>query len=144
MLLAIDPGADSGWARFGDDGALVACGLNDGAMDAGITRIYIERPMIYPGGRQQARPRDIITLALRAGDWAGWLRGFVGVQAEYVEPAEWKGQVRKDIHHARIWARLSPAEQAIAADAAKGIAPSKRHNMLDAIGIGLHAIGRKA
>lgn len=144
FVLAVDPGADTGWAIFDDD-TLKVCGMGvGGCMRNGITRAVIEKPMIYPGGRQQARPADVIKLAVRAGEWGGRCESWFGIQAEYVEPFRWKGGIPKDIHHARIWAVLKPTEQAIVADAAKGIAPSKRHNLMDAVGIGLYAVGRKA
>jgi hypothetical protein len=100
--------------------------------------------MIYPGGRQRARPADVIKLATRAGEAAGQYARPYGVEPEYVEPHAWKGSVDKNTHHARIWAKLKPDEQAIVSAAARGIAPSKRHNILDAVGIGLFAVGRRA
>ena len=144
MLLSIDPGADAGWARFSDAGKLVACGLNEGAIHAGTSRAVIERPMIYPGGRQKARPADVITLAVRAGEWGGRVESFLSITPEYVEPSTWKGQVPKDVHQLRIWARLAPDEQELVATAGRGVSASKRHNIVDAVGIGLWALGRKA
>ncbi len=141
-LLAIDPGADTGWARF-DEKRLTACGLGV-PLAAETRRVLIERPMIYPGGRQKARPADVIKLAVRAGEMGGQYARTAGIEPEYIEPHTWKGSVSKDIHHARIWAKLTPAEQAIVSDAARGVAPSKRHNILDAVGIGLFGIGRSA
>ncbi len=142
-LLAIDPGADAGWARFDTAGQLAACGL--GAPGPGSTsRVIVERPMIYPGGRQKARPADVIKLATRAGEAAGQYARAVGVEPEYVEPHAWKGSVDKNIHHARIWAKLTPIEQEIVSASARGVAPSKRHNILDAVGIGLFVVGRRA
>jgi hypothetical protein len=141
-VLTIDPGADAGWAWF-DNGTLAGCGLGAPAQP-NADRVIIERPMIYPGGRQKARPADVIKLATRAGEAGGLYARSRGVEPEYVEPHAWKGSVDKNIHHARIWAKLSTDEQAIVSTAARGVAPSKRHNILDAIGIGLWAIGRRA
>lgn len=149
MLLAIDPGADSGWAVYNTRGSVLeACGLAGAARTRtklpleGVTRVLIERPMIYPGGRQEARPRDVITLALRAGERGGAVRAATGVEPEYVEPRPWKGTIAKDTCHARIWARLSPDERAIVDKACVNIAPGLRHNVLDAVGIGLYGVGR--
>jgi len=50
-----------------------------------------------------------------------------------VKPREWKGQVPKDVHHARLVKTLTPDEMAMVERAAP---PSLRHNVLDAIGIG--------
>ncbi len=142
MLLAIDPGADAGWARFSGK-SLVGCGLGPPS-EGPISRVLIERPAIYPGGRQKARPADVIKLAVRAGEAGGQYARTRLIEPEYIEPHAWKGSVNKEIHHARIWAKLTPAEQAVVSQAARGVAPSKRHNILDAVGIGLFGIGRKA
>jgi hypothetical protein len=141
VLLAIDPGQATGWALLDLAGRLLHCGLNN-PPDALPTasRVVVERPRIYPGGRTK-NPNDVLSVAINAGEWAGryQARGF---KTEYVEPQRWKGSVPKEIHHPRIFAKLLPSEQVVVADAGKGIAPSKRHNMLDAIGIGLWAVGR--
>lgn len=138
MLLAIDPGADQGWALFSDSKALISCGLGRPPADP-VSRILIERPH---GHGNKAPIRDIITCAIRAGETGGVLRNDRKVEPEYIEPATWKGSVKKKISHERIWAKLSPEEQARVADAGKGVAASKRHNMLDAVGIGLFGVGR--
>lgn len=56
-------------------------------------------------------------------------------QAYYAR--DWKGQVPKEIHNARVEAKLQSQEAAVIEST-----PSLRHNVLDAIGIGLHYIGR--
>ena len=147
MLLAIDPGAHQGWALFNiKTHRLVHCGL--GIVDhrdfrnvVDLDRCVIERPTLYKGGK--ARPADVITLALRAGEAAGLVRAAWGVDAEYVEPRSWKGQVPKAEHNARTWALLKDDEKDQVTVCLKGIAPSKRNNVLDAIGLGLWAVGRQ-
>ena len=74
-------------------------------------------------------------LALEAGRWCG-VYSTIGVVSHYVEPAQWKGQVPKEIHHPRVWAALAPLEQSLVHEACNGVAPSKRHNVLDAVGLG--------
>lgn len=144
-ILAIDPGADAGWALFdvAPAGRLIGCGLGAPASSK-VDRVIVERPMIYPGGRQKARPADVIKLATRAGEAGGMYARIWGIEPEYVEPHAWKGSVDKNIHHARVWAKLTPDEQAIVSAAARGVAVGKRHNILDAVGIGLFAVGRRA
>jgi hypothetical protein len=142
MLLAIDPGQATGWALLNFEGRLLHCGLNTppDALPA-ASRVVVERPRIYPGGRTK-NPNDVLSVALNAGEWAGryQARGFA---TEYVEPSKWKGgSVPKEISHPRIFAKLLPSEQLVLSDAGKGIAPSKRHNIIDAVGIGLWAAGR--
>jgi hypothetical protein len=142
MLIAIDPGADAGWAVFDERLRLVSCGLGAPHTEGlAVRKAIIEKPMIYPGGKQKARPADIITLAVRAGESGGLLRS-AGVDVQYVEPFRWKGSVPKDVCHARIWGKLTDVERGIVDSAGKGIAPSKRHNILDAVGIGLFGVGR--
>jgi len=137
MLLAIDPGVDSGWALF-VAGKLVACGLGDPRASekhkaADITHVVIEQPTVYP--RSPVPPNDIVTLAVNAGEWGGTYRQ-LGANVEYVRPRVWKGSVPKDIHHARVWAALTPAEQGVVDAAVRKVTPSKRHNVLDAVGLG--------
>lgn len=150
-VLAIDPGTDTGYALFDSNGRLYACGLGDPRSNEkhvvrNLTRVVIERPMVYPGGRQQAKPEDIIKLALKAGEWAGVYRQWADI--EFVAPFQWKGSVPKSIHHERIKAKLSPAElEIVVASFAPRIgipriAPSKQHNIVDAVGLGLFAVGR--
>ncbi len=83
-----------------------------------------------------------MTVAIRAGEWGGWAKAVLGVEPEYVEPGQWKGATPKDISHARIWAALTADERALLAKAGEGVAPSKRHNIVDACGLGLWAVGR--
>ena len=140
MLLAIDPSkspARTGWAIFDrDTHELVACGTRTPAPPwlEGVTHAVIERPRIYPHGRTP-NPNDIVTLAWSAGEHAGALRAR-GVDVRDVEPRTWKGTLDKAVCMRRVWSKLTPAEQAVA-----DIYQDNDH-VLDAIGIGLHAIGR--
>lgn len=145
MLLAIDPGQTSGWALFTSARRLLACGLNDPTkcrwhVPTAFSKVVIERPRIYPGGRTK-NPNDVLSVAINAGEWGGRY-AFQGCEIEYVEPSKWKGQTKKEIQHARDWAKLGAEEQDIVTAAGKGMPASKRHNMLDACGIGLWAVGR--
>ncbi len=141
MLLAIDPGADTGWALFDSARRLKACGLGTpdpvpmGSLDA----VLIECPRLRPKGEKN--PNAILLLARNAGEWGGRYESYCEKVA-YLTPNEWKGSTPKDIQHARDSSKLDAIEQLIVAKAGKGMAPSKRHNMLDAIGIGLHGVGR--
>lgn len=148
MLLAIDPGADTGWAVFDSARRLAACGLGDpkdrataqGAPDT----VLIECPRLRPHGEKN--PNAILLVARNAGEWGGRYSHCPDVR--YLLPNDWKGSTSKDISNERTWAKLDPKEQGIvdkafkAAPGRTGLAPSKRHNVLDAIGIGLHGVGR--
>lgn len=143
MLLAIDPGTDLGWALFGPDRRLSRCGFGTPPRE-GFEEAVIERPKIYPQGRQKANPKDVITLALTAGEFGGRCKD-ANATVRYVEPDEWKGgSIPKEIHQPRIWAKLTDAEKSVLDVACKGMAPSKRHNVVDAVGIGLWGVGRRA
>jgi hypothetical protein len=155
MLLAIDPGADTGWAVFDAVRRLTLCGLYDGEKHRQIPgsadlasisphRLLIECPKLRPFGEKN--PNAILAVARNAGEWAGRFAFFA--PAEYLTPNEWKGSTPKEIDHARTWAKLDALEQGIvdrfftSAPGRAGLAPSKRHNVLDAIGIGLFGVGR--
>jgi hypothetical protein len=142
MLLAIDPGTVTGWALFSSN-KLLACGLNDPSacrwhVPSAFSKVVIERPKIYPGGRTK-NPNDVLSVAVNAGEWGGRYKQ-QGCEVQYVEPSGWKGQTPKEIQHRRDWARLSAEEQAVVSAAGKTMPASKRHNMLDAVGIGLWAV----
>lgn len=135
-LLAIDPGADTGWALY-RSGLLEQCGLGE-PPPFEVDELIVEKPMIYPGGK--SRPNDIITLAIRAGEMRG---RWPNRPCTYVLPRVWKGgSISKPVSHARIWARLNQQEAGIASLVIERMAAGKRHNVLDALGIGLYGVGR--
>jgi hypothetical protein len=145
MLLAIDPGKVSGFAFFSSDKRLMACGLGDPStyrwhVPSAFSKVVIEQPRIYPGGRTK-NPNDVLSVAVNAGEWGGRY-SFQGCEVQYVTPSGWKGQTKKEIQHARDWARLGEDEQEVVSRSLKGVPASKRHNALDAVGIGLWAVGR--
>lgn len=150
MLLAIDPGTDTGWSLFDlNTNRLIACGLgdpriHDAVKAATITRLVVEKPRINPGG--PARPNDMITLAVKTGRWTGL---FETAEALLVEPWEWKGGVKKEVSAERTLSRLMLDELMIVSKAkatgglrGRPMAKSKVHNMMDGIGLGLHGVGR--
>ncbi len=155
-LLAIDPGLNACGCAYFIDNILVNSGLigytaptweaipKRAAMTAdavftefGIPeRLVIEWPQVYRlGGRAGADPNDLLGLAAVAG--ALCVRACDPVVNTY-KPAEWKGQVPKEVHHARILRFLSDTEK----KAIPKLAKSKLHNVLDAIGLGLFHLGR--
>lgn len=151
MLLAIDPGADTGWALFDSARRLHSCGLDnppepEEAYPAySLDEVIIECPVLRPRGEKN--PNAILKVARNAGEWGGRY-GEYCTTLRYVSPNDWKGTTPKDISHARLWSKLDAKEQGIvdasfkASKGRNGLAPSKRHNVLDAIGIGLFGVGR--
>lgn len=134
---SIDPGC-TGYAYW-HDRTLVACGVSD---DVGSVQVHgnlvIEKPQIYRASKSKADPNDLITLAIQVGRYVERCIG----ETTLVTPAEWKGQVKKDIIIPRILGCLTDSERAGVTSISKGIAKGKVHNMVEAIGIGLHACGR--
>ena len=150
-LLAIDPGVTAGWAYFTESGVLLRCGAassprqvtelaNLAIYPVQPSEVLIEHPQIYPGGRTK-NPNDIVKLAVNAGVWAGHLSARARI--EFVYPRSWKGTLNSDVCCARILERLGSGEHDdVYEESTKNIPPSKRHNVIDAIGIGLFRLGR--
>ncbi len=149
MILAIDPGACTGWAIFLPGVGLHSAGvctvddLSSPMFDTFAPRhaeLVIEIPQVYRAALSKGDPNDLIKVAVQAGRWIerAKLRGW-GVRE--VHPTTWKGQIPKEIHHARIENALLADERA-RASSALSLPKSKRHNALDAIGLGLFHLGR--
>lgn len=147
ILLAIDPGASTGWAEFvyGEAGVykgmpgLVAAGANaaDRVCRPKPDVLVIEKPRIYPMRNMKGDPNDIVTLAVTMGRL---LERHHCSRVHQPHPQQWKGQITKDAHHAKIFSALRPAEQEIAALAGKGLSKKAVSDMMDAIGLGQWAI----
>jgi hypothetical protein len=134
-LVSIDPGANSGVAYW-ELCILQAANLvtqdlfaQESRMIAVCETVVCEIPVVYPG--KTKNPNDLITLAYRAGCLAG-------PKAILVQPVSWKYQLPDDILYKRIRAALTSTELQRIPD----LPESKLHNVLDAIGIGLHYLKR--
>lgn len=148
MILGIDPGACTGWARVSSDGRLMDAGVGSPAevramfgaiYIVGVDRAVIELPQVYRAARSKGDPNDLIDLAVTVGRYVQILESRA-IKVVLVKPRDWKGQVPKEVHHKRILARLSTEEVA----RLPKLAASKVHNMLDAVGLALwFAEGRK-
>lgn len=171
-LLSLDPSINSSGVALFRDGRLTAAaqvparviaGMAQGARalamadtivgwvigtKAKITTVAHEWPQIYTGSKSKADPNKLVGMAVVDGAVDCMLAHIAAQRGEQFEihtflPAEWAGQLPKDTHKgaywksprgARIWSRLDDDERAIAADV--------NHDAADAIGIGLHALGR--
>lgn len=134
-LLAIDPGAKTGWAWY-ICGTLVGCGVVTPDQDPGTPKtdmVVIENPQIYP--YSPARPADILTLARIVGRYEERY-GRRAAVVKLVHPHEWKGSIDGDIMCKRIEA-ATPLQDRPALLSYKG---GYRHNMIDAVGIGRWAL----
>lgn len=131
-MIAHDPGARAGWARFAQGGALLA--VSRKAM-APVPQelVLIEMPESR-GGRTMASADDLIALAIRAGEYGGFARAH-SAEVEYVKPSRWKGSIKKEIGHARTMAELTEDERYLCDRAT--------HDVLDAVSLGLWHLQRK-
>jgi hypothetical protein len=160
-LLAIDPSLTcTGWAFF-EGPTLKQCGIvrtdpswplamRIGRAAEMITArdeeeawpehdTVIEWPQVYTFGKSKGDPNDLLPVAGVAAVCAATL-AYASRPAELVKPAAWKGQTPKDVHNARVLARLTPGELAMVDGS--GIPMSLRNNVIDAIGLGLWKLGR--
>lgn len=148
-MISLDPGESCLWARWLAE-ELVACGpwpCFD--IDAGEDAV-IETQIIVP--KFTKNPAHIIELAHRAGACAaafGWPEE--PDQVRWVRPKTWKGNTKKP-KLAKDWAgyainrlviqALRPHELAIYTVAQGELAAGQRHDLADAVGIGLWHLNR--
>lgn len=154
FLLAFDPGAHSAaWAYF-VNGRLSECKLEraQGSVTLGTAldsrfktliawgtgwRAVIELPQVY-GRRSPVDPNDLIVVAVTVGRIMQALGD--RVDAKLVHPHAWKGNVPADTMLTRIESRLDAHE--VSALQESKAPQSLRHNVLDAVGLGLHTLKR--
>jgi hypothetical protein len=165
-LAAVDPGIRGCGVAVFEGGVLALCQYVVNPMEAGggadaaatmarevyyaIDRfrpraLVVEWPRVYATairlGRSKSDPNDLLALAgvdaAIAALCADHISG-LGSVTSYA-PSEWKGQVPKEVMLGRIRSKLTRMEDDLV-DAVKPA--SKRHNAIDAVGIGLHHIGR--
>lgn len=101
----------------------------------------IEKPQIYRATKSQGDPNDLITLAVMVGQYWERASSRGAISCLLVLPSEWKGQVPKQIHEKRILGALSGQELSRVPGRSE-LAASKRHNVIDAVGLGLWKLGR--
>ena len=98
--------------------------------------LVMELQQVYATRFQKGNQDDLLQLAGVNGAISYAFRGIPEVFS-YL-PRVWKGTVKKEVMTARIESKLSPEELA-------GIEPcavSLRHNVIDAVGLGLYKFGR--
>ncbi|NNB84589.1 hypothetical protein [Corallococcus exiguus] len=102
-------------------------------------QLIIELPRVYSAAHQRGDQNDLIQLAGVVGTLGGALTPVA--ERRSVFPRDWKGTLDADAFIERIKQRLGSAEHLrVELPAAQDI----HHNVWDAIGIGLHALGRLA
>jgi len=143
VLVAVDPGIKTlGYAEF-RGGRLVDVGLSRAKGTLGECALaHVARVPDPPGARRVCERmttrgrkmrfahQDLMDVSVVAGA----MRAHT-----YYAPSDWKGAVPKEIHQPRILAALDDEEKAMV----ERVKPAKlRHNAIDAVGIGLYALGR--
>lgn len=144
-LLSIDPGKSHyAWAIWTDADSLHSCGRQypwkrNGSIPNGqFKHLVIELPQIYRQSRWKGDPNDLIQVALTVGA----LESRIPHQDSLlVHPHDWKGSTPKNIMEGRILDRLSDKEKIIFQEGVQRLG-TKKHDVVDAVGIGLWALLR--
>jgi hypothetical protein len=137
MYVAIDPGVSTGIAVFDESHTLVRAHLADPrnlACDL-VKYAVIEKPRVYVRTKSKGDPNDLITLAIRVGEYKQYFQS-LGARVNLVWPSEWKGQQDKTLNNARVVQALSPLERNRLKGALEYVPTSKQNNVIDAIGLG--------
>jgi len=147
-LLSVDPGKNEfSWAYFIDD-ELKACDLISidkleviSSMDPNI--LIIEVPQIYLQRGWKGDPNDLIDVTITAGMIAGYLGiyRYLETRTIFVRPHNWKGNRPKDIDNKYTLSLLNKVELKVLDSC--DVKNHKKHNVIDAIGIGLWKLGRR-
>lgn len=156
-LLSVDPGVNSIYVATWCGQELRTVGETTNWM-LNSDHIVIECPTLYQGRVVDTDQRDILNL-VRTVERVKVLSNYDHWK-EYL-PRDWKGQDKKWITHHRVLTSLTDAERktvkracgediaeyveaacVAAAEHKKPKYSRKSHNLLDAVGIGLHHLGR--
>lgn len=94
-----------------------------------VCGVVVEQMWHRPGSGAQAAAKSIKILELQA--IGAYLAGRLAVPVRFVPPHEWKGQVSKEVCHARLERSMSHGELAALATACKTWG-KRAHNVKDA------------
>jgi hypothetical protein len=162
-LLAVDPGIRGCGVAVFEDGVLTSCSyvknssttegpvsIKAAKMALRVARdvfakpdsLVLEWPQVYREShrsKRKADPNDLLGLAAIHGALVAFFSNTTMVYE--VLPSEWKPSgMKKDATAFRVASRLSPEEQKVLDSC--NCPRSLIHNVVDAVGIGLHAVGR--
>jgi hypothetical protein len=100
-----------------------------------VTHLALEMPVVRDARHSKGDPNDLIPLAAINGALCVVFSDAATI--EQYAPEQWKGQLDKQAMNARALGRLSLCERERITDAG-----ALAHNVYDAIGLGLHFVGR--
>lgn len=107
----------------------------------GVERLILEEPQVYRGSKQKGDPDDLIQLAGVDGAIVGRFdNGADSRLFASVKPSRWKGTIDSDVMLDRILGKLSADEKAWIVKSTRS--RDFNHNAVDAVGLGLWALGR--
>jgi len=156
-MLAVDPGKFHAAGAVFVDGRLKRSGLFEtplrdpatAGLDLGsslarfvggyeIESLVVEYPIVYPRG--PGDPNDLLALAYVAGVLVGVLKP---LSPRLVTPNRWKGNVPKKVIRLRVLGdRAAGVEGRLSKDEVEILGDDPSHHIVDAVGIGLWALGR--
>lgn len=118
-----------------ETGTIVANALNLELFDSYGIDVVCEIPQVYTRDKSKGNPNTLVELACAGSFVLGRLKG----TPHTVLPAEWKGQLPKEVVEERCKIHLSKEEKE------RILLPIKslRHNVWDAIGIGLFFLEKR-
>jgi hypothetical protein len=149
-MISIDPGNSCGYAIWSEQPSVHLSGCDimgpDKVMAGVWRRVVCEKPFVYPHSRVD--PNNLITLAITAGILTERLVSIDG-EVVWVLPRQWKGQIPKTkklddyvIYRRLINGVLDKNEAVIFAHALLGKSLKEQLDIVDAVGIGAHDLGR--
>jgi len=143
--LSIDPGTkEMGWALW-EDNELQICGLARGTnwveSVLALPRFTIEKLTIEDQQIYRHSPVNAHSLLAVARVVGAVVAHYGFPKFVLVPPAQWKGQLPKDVCGRRTLSKLT--EQELHQVEVAPCPASLRHNLMDAVGIGLWANGRR-
>lgn len=165
QIVAVDPGLNAcGVSIFNEDARLELAAFVENERDAAVdlpTRwegmalavgafiarasakwshvdrtMVVEMPKVYPAARQVGDQNDLMNLV---GVVASIVNLNMSERRRLLYPRDWKGTLDANDMIERVKGRLSPTEHR---RVQLPTAASLQHNVWDAVGIGLHVVGR--
>lgn len=110
--------------------------------NGGLKELAVEWMVVYferiQSGEEHRDPNDLLALC---GVDSALAALFPDAKVSSYTVSEWKGQLTKEACHHRAHARLDAAERLVWDEAVRA-GGTRAHNTLDAVGIGLHHLGR--